>query len=579
MEIKKVTGGLIRRFFNIHKVSEAPDRYILLRRNITALMLLVTIVPLVVMAGINHFQYRQSLRDEMTDPLRVLLNKTRHSFQLFLEERLSMVRFISSAYTFDQLADERTLSRVFRVLKNEFEGFVDIGLIDERGIQVGYSGPYALLDKDYSQQSWFQEVLIRDSYVSDVFMGYRKFPHIAIAVQRVEDEGRSWVLRATIDTNLFDELIAAMELEPESDAFIVNRECVLQTRSRFYGGVLDTCPFPIVAGTFDPQSYDTVDEKGREVIVTYTGFEKPNFSLVVVKPKSVVLKTWITLQGEMFFIFFASVFVIIMIVIKVSDTLVMNIKEADERRENAIHELEQNQKLSSIGRLAAGVAHEINNPLAIINEKAGLMKDLIGFAADFDKKQKIMDLTDAILRSVGRCKTITHRLLGFARHKELKSEPLNLNHLIREVMGFLEKEMVYRNIDLLTDFAEDLPEIVSDQGQLQQVFLNIITNAAGAVADNGRISITTWKEDAETVGASVQDNGAGMNEETIQRIFDPFFTTKKAGGTGLGLFITYGIARKLGGDIKVKSKEGEGSTFTVYLPMKSNVQERGQDEG
>ncbi len=556
----------IRHFLSIHKISDASSRYIILRRNITLIMLFVTIVPLTVMGAINHFQYQESLKNEVIEPLRVLLNKTRHSFHLFLEERLSMIRFISSAYTFEQLSDPATLNRLYRVLKNEFEGFVDIGLINGKGLQIGYAGPYSLENKDYSQQAWFQEVLIRDSFISEVFMGYGKVPHIAIAVQRVEHDGTYWMLRATIDTNKFDEIISTMEIDAKSDAFIVNREGLFQTHSRYYGDVLGKSPFEILQGAYETTIDETVDPLGREVIVAYASFEKPNFSLVVVKPKDIILRTWITLQGEMFFIFFASVFVIIMIVIKLSDVMVMNIKEAEERRENAIHELEQNQKLSAIGRLAAGVAHEINNPLAIINEKAGLMKDLVTYSPDFEKKQRFLDLLTSIINSVGRCKTITHRLLGFARHKEPRLEPLDINHLVQEVVGFVNKEMVYRNIDLRTEFAEDLPRVLADQGQVQQVFLNILSNALSAVHDNGRVSITSWEEDKRNVGVSIQDNGSGMTEKTIQRIFDPFFTTKKAGGTGLGLFITYGIVKKLGGDIKVHSRENEGSTFTIYLP-------------
>jgi two-component system NtrC family sensor kinase len=566
MNVRGWLSSIYKPLLNIHKVSDAPDRYLVLRRNITIIMLLVTILPLGIMAGINHFQYRKSIKNEVIDPLRVLLSKTRHSFQLFLEERLSTVRFVASAYSFEQLSDERTLARVFRVLKDEFEGFVDLGLIDANGVQIVYAGPYNLTGKDYSSQSWFQEVVIRDTYISDVFMGYRKFPHVAIAVQRVEEEGRNWILRATLDTNLFYELISAMGLDPESDAFIINQEGVLQTRSRYYGDLLEEIPFDLSAQTYGPHLVETVDPQGREVMVAYVGMEKPSFRLVVVKPRALVLRTWITLQGEMFFAFFAGVIVIIVIVMKLSDALVTNIKEADERREAAIHELEQTQKLSAIGRLAAGVAHEINNPLSIINEKSGLMKDLLAFSGDFQKKERFEQLVEGVIRSVGRCKTITHRLLGFARRKEAHLEELNLNTLIRDVIGFLEKEMVYRNIDLRLQMADEMPVILSDQGQLQQVFLNIMTNALGAVGDGGRITVTTWEEGRDMVGVSIQDNGAGMSEETIQRIFDPFFTTKKSGGTGLGLFITYGIVKKLDGDIKVHSKEGEGATFTVYLP-------------
>ena len=564
---------VVQKFFDLDKSQSgkaSADHYRLFRRRIVILMTLITILPLSLMAAINYYQYQSSLKNEIITPLGILSNKTKHSFELFLEERLSNVRFIASAYTFSDLANEKTLSRIYRVLKMEFEGFVDLGLINCDGIQISYAGPYALLGKDYSQQGWFQEVAVRGVYISNVFMGYRKFPHIAIAVQLMTEGCDGFVLRATLDTKKFDNLIAAMGLDPESDAFLINDEGIFQTHSKFYGKVLEKCPFSTPRGNYGSYTAEEKDPLGRDVISVYTHFNKLDYSLVLIKPRSLILKTWFTLKSELFFIFFFSVIGIMLVVFKLSDVLVKNMREADERREMAFRELEHSQKLSSIGRLAAGVAHEINNPLAIINEKAGLMKDLIdlhGYFQDFKEKPKLLNLTASILHSVERCKTITHRLLGFARRMEVHFEILNINQVIKEVLGFLEKEYLYRNIDIRLQLTENLPQISSDLGQLQQVFLNILTNALAAIQDNGRVVITTWQENAETIGVSIQDDGCGMSPETLSHIFEPFFTTKKDYGTGLGLPITYGIVKKLGGEIKVHSTEGQGTTFTVLLPQ------------
>ena len=138
-------------------------------------MMVVTIVPLTFMAGINHHQYQASLKNEIINPVRVLVSKTKHSFELFLEERLSTVRFIVSTYSFAELSDAKTIGRIFRTLKTEFGGFIDLGLFDHNGIQVSYSGPYThFLGKDYSKQGWFEEARVRGTYISEVFMGYRE---------------------------------------------------------------------------------------------------------------------------------------------------------------------------------------------------------------------------------------------------------------------------------------------------------------------------------------------------------------------------------------------------------------------
>jgi len=334
---------------------------------------------------------------------------------------------------------------------------------------------------------------------------------------------------------------------------------------------MDHCPLSFPRGNYEAIVTEATDPRGREILVACAPFSSAEYSLVLVKPKSDVLHTWHTLRSRMILIFISSVALIILVVFKLTDTLVKRVKEADEKRELTYREFQHTHKLSSIGRLAAGVAHEINNPMAIINEKAGLMKDLVAYDSNFQNKEKFLGLTDSILKSVERCSAITHRLLGFARRMEVQLVELDLNELVQETLGFLEKEALYRNIELILHLADNLPRISSDRGQMQQVFLNIINNALAALEDEGEIVIASWEEDSDTVGVSIRDNGVGMSEETLKSIFDPFFSTKQENGTGLGLAITYGIVKKMGGDIKVKSKQGEGSIFTVYLPKKAKI--------
>ncbi len=549
------------------EVDEAvsPERYTTLRRKIIALMVAATLIPLSVMAVLNYYEHQNAMAREIQNPLRVLVNKTKNSFELFLAERTSTVSLIASAYTYQELADQQKLARIFSVMKREFEGFVDLGLIDEHGTQVNYVGPYTLQGKNYADQRWFQEVRLKGKYVSDVFMGFRKFPHVIVAVQHMTEDGRTWILRATLDTKRFERIIASMSLEPDADAFLVNTQGLLQTSSNNYGKVLEKMSFPLPPQTFEPTVLTMTDPLGREVFLSYAYFADADFVLMAAKPRSSALKTWYTVRGDLLFIFVAGVAVVLFAAMRVTDALIRRMKEAEDRRELALREVEHSQKLSSIGRLAAGVAHEVNNPLAIINEKTGLMKDILTMQPDFPAKEKILAQVESVLRAVERCRGITHRMLGFARRMDVSIEELDLAELIRETAGFLANEAMHRKVDVQLDLDPELPRIISDRSQLQQVFLNLFNNALAAVADGGSITVSARPENGD-VRVAVRDNGCGMSDETLKHIFEPFFTTKKGKGTGLGLSITYGIIKRLGGEISVESTQGVGTTLTITLP-------------
>lgn len=536
-------------------------------------MLLITILPLATMIIINYFQYRSHLRSQILTPLYAMAEKTRHSFELFLDQRLAIIRFIATTYNFEELSSEQNINKVLISLKKEWSGFVDIGLINSKGDLVSYAGPYSLLGRNYSEQISFQETQLKGKYISNVFLGYRKYPHIVIAVQHLTDDGQSWILRATIDTDFFNSLIASMGLPRQTDAFLISRSKILQTDSLYYGNTLQECDLQMPTLTFRSNSLEGKDNKDRAIIIVSSAFSIAEYILVIVQPQSVALKSWYALKTEMMIVFLISLTIIIFAILNMASVLIKRIKTSDQHRENVLTELQHAQKLSSIGRLAAGVAHEINNPLAIINEKAGLMSDLIGLSSDFNRKEKFMELTEAILNSVNRCRKITHRLLGFSKRIDIKIEPININHIIHEVLDFLEKDILYKKIDVNLMLTESLVSIQSDHGLIQQILVNLLTNAFAAVEDFGRVEVETQNHKDGGVTLKISDNGCGIPEHVIKNIFDPFFTTKKEKGTGLGLSITYGIIKKLGGEINVKSKPGEGAAFTLFLPEKPNESE------
>jgi two-component system NtrC family sensor kinase len=546
----------------------SKSRYRRLWRTMVVSTSVVSLVPLIIMTVISYHQYKKAYHLEAIGPVQDLTSSTQYSTQFFLSERVSALKMIINDKSFEQLSDEDTLAGVLSNLSLSFGGFVDLGVIDSEGIQLDYVGPYDLGGKDYSDQEWFHEVKVRDVHISEVFMGHRGFPHFVIAVRHSIGARAFYVVRATIDSEMLDHRITQGIQDPSSDAFLVNKDGVLQSPSRFYGGALTQCPLEIPPRLQHMQVLEARDNNGKPVVLGYAPIESSPFVLVMVRRPGELMGSWLTLGKELAAFVIVSAMIILAVVVTGSTYLARRVREADIRRADVFHKMEYTNKLAALGRLGAGVAHEINNPLAIINQKAGLMKDFLSVDEAFPRRDRFLDLVESILKSVERCSTITHRLLGFAKHMDLQTEPINLDVLLRDVLGFLEKEAHHRDIKVSLSADQSLPAIESDRGQLQQVFLNIINNAFAAVSDGGVIDIGIAGVADGYQAVSITDNGHGISEENLNHIFEPFFTTKQGYGTGLGLSITHGIVEKLGGRIDVESTLGVGTKFTVTLPIR-----------
>ena len=225
----------------------------------------------------------------------------------------------------------------------------------------------------------------------------------------------------------------------------------------------------------------------------------------------------------------------------------------------------KSERLAMIGQLAAGVAHELNNPLgSILLFNRLVLKKCSG-------EGPIRENLERIEGEVKRCQNIVQGLLEFARQREPKAEPTNLNLLLNKTVALFENQSMFHNVEVVRQFQEDLPDAIVDPAQIQQVFVNIIMNAVHAMEGRGRMTITTRLiHEADSIEIGFADTGCGMTQEILSQVFEPFYTTKEVGhGTGLGLSISYGIVQRHGGDITASSQIGEGSLFAVTLPRES----------
>ena len=244
--------------------------------------------------------------------------------------------------------------------------------------------------------------------------------------------------------------------------------------------------------------------------------------------------------------------------------------DAPEKKDWLLDErLLQSQKLAAIGELSAGIAHEINNPLAIIRQEAEWIQHVLKKLGGGDGKEleELQGSVHQIVQQVDRCTEITRNLLDFARKRDPVIQPVEVNRIIENMTMLVEKEARHKNITIVRHYDETLPVIYSDAPQLRQVILNFLTNATHAIGKDGVVTITTRLSNDAAVDIVISDTGCGIPTAHLSKIFDPFFTTKPPGqGTGLGLSICHGIIQRLGGRVTVESQVGQGTAFTITLP-------------
>jgi two-component system NtrC family sensor kinase len=249
-----------------------------------------------------------------------------------------------------------------------------------------------------------------------------------------------------------------------------------------------------------------------------------------------------------------------------------SLKDHDEKLHRAHQQLAKTERLTALGEMAAGVAHEINNPLGGILLYSNLVLE------DVPEDSPARENMEKIINQTNRCKGIVQNLLDFARTPTGDMLPLNINDVINTSLNLVKDQSMFHGIDIKTTFAGDLPEVIGDRARLEEVFLNLFINASDAMKGKGTLTIATRLSGNNSVKITVSDTGEGIAKEHLPHIFEPFFTTKEPGrGTGLGLSIVYGVIRKHNGFIDAESEPGDGATFIIILPLYMGKYE-GMDE-
>ena len=557
------------------------DQYTGMRRMIFFCMILVPVIPFIAVLGIGYYHFTTSLETSTLATMNRIVEDHRQMIDTFLRERRGDLGFIINTNSYEDLTDPEKVYKVFTQLQRYSNAFVDLGVFDQEGIHVMYQGPYRLVGIDYGKEEWFRHTLKEGYYISDVFLGFRRIPHFVVALKR-EESGKTWVIRATIDTHVFNELVEKVRIGKTGEAYILNAQGIFQTARRSGGNLLAKDPDDIHETKSEPgvRTFIRKDARGDECLFATTWLQEKEWLLVVRQETADAFKALRSATSLILFIVILGGVTITVLAYTLTRQIIRRMQRIDEEKHQLGQQLVRATRLAELGQMAAGFAHEINNPLQIMKSDRALIEMIF---SDLKKKGEVKEsdvkdleeTLDQLKLQIERCSKITQTILDFGRKSEPTEKEVDVGAFISQVTSMITQKASVQGIRLKKEISEQTPLLRSDPSQLQQVLLNLLNNAIDAITERhgcegGELLIQAGPDTNGRVKISVRDNGAGISADNLKKIFAPFFTTKPPGkGTGLGLYVCYGIIEGMGGTMEVESQRGVGTTFAVRLPASS----------
>ena len=550
------------------------------RRFVLMTMILVPFVPFLLALYIGNHSFSKSLENGTIASMKRIAFDHRQMIESFLLERKNDLELIVNTVSVNELVQTRHLSSVFKELQRTASAFVDLGIFDDNGVHVAYFGPYDLAGKHYRGALWFQQTLKNGIYISDVFLGFRNIPHFIIAVCKKEN-GRWWVIRATVDSQRFNNLVRQIRIGKTGEAYLINRKRVLQTDRRSGGNLMETPPemIPLPPNVRDIHTFIHSQDEADPFLYATTWLKDHNWILVIRQEKADAFMALQKARMPILLIIFIGGGCIVAAAFTLTHAIVRKMERTDAEKALLGQQLIGASRLAELGEMAAGFAHEINNPLQIISSELSLILVLQTEMVDSGKLKpgenfdQVTDSLDQIKIQIDRCSRITAAILKFGRQGESREEDLNLAVVVPEITRMITRKAEVHGIHLEHRMPQAPVRVVADSSRLQQVLLNLLNNAMDAIIDQqgtagGVIAVTLADGGDGSATISVEDNGTGISSENMEKIFSPFFTTKPVGkGTGLGLSVCYGIIQQMGGKMEVDSRIGIGTTFSITLPV------------
>ena len=534
-------------------IADTKDYFKKLEIRFKASLLMVFLVPMALLSLYFHFQFTYSLKESARLNLAAISESQRNTVDLFLQERVVNIFTQFQSQSFNLKPTSHTMESYLQNLRQVSDAFIDVGFLNSQGIQTGYAGPFPYLqNQNYANENWFATLMQEDKnhYISDIYLGFRKKPHFTIAVKQIID-GKPYVMRSTLDPDKFYLFLRTINHAKGVQSALINKDLVYQIVDPDQGQLFKQCCLhpSLMTGT----GVQEIQDKDGSILVAFAWLKMTPWALVVREPLNIALIAVI----------------VILVIWTTTGSLVNRARSSAENRDELQVQLLHAAKLASVGELATGIAHEINNPLAIVLATTGVIKDMLNPEFKMEAgPEDILNELETVDNAVFRAREITRNLLDYGRKHQPRLVPCDINHLLDEVLdGFKQRELAVEDIDIIRHYEPALPTVIVDPDQLRQVFLNLINNAGDAIEGSGTITITTYSN-AGCGHITITDTGHGMTPADQEKIFDPFFSTKEVGkGTGLGLSVSLSIVKSMGGAINVQSIPEVGSSFTVSLPL------------
>jgi len=550
-------------------ISGTKDYFKKLEIRFKVSLLLVFLVPMALLSLYFHFQFTYSLKESARLNLAAISESQRNTVDLFLQERVVNIFTQFQSQAFNLKPTNQTMESYLHNLRQVSDAFIDVGFLNSHGIQTGYAGPFPYLqNQNYANENWFSTLMQKDKnhYISDIYPGFRKKPHFTIAVKQVLD-GKPYVMRSTLDPDKFYMFLRTINHAKGVQSALINQDLVYQIADPDQKQLFkqsDIKPH-LTTGT----GVQEIKINNDDILVAVAWLKMTPWALVVTEPLHVAHGKMYQARRIMIVGIALIAVVVVLVIWSTTGFLVNRARSSAENRDELQVQLLHAAKLASVGELATGIAHEINNPLAIILATTGVIKDMLNPEFNMEAgPEEILKELETVDAAVYRAREITRNLLDYGRKHQPRLLPCDINQLLDEVLaGFKQRELAVKNINISRRYDPGLPEVIVDSDKLRQVFLNFINNAGDAIEGSGTITISTHSE-AGCAYITITDTGHGMTPADQEKIFDPFFTTKEVGkGTGLGLSVSLSIMKSMGGAINVQSIPEVGSSFTISLPL------------